>query len=70
MGRIEASAVDVHIQAQEMEKSREELNTILAEASGQTIDKIRRDTDRDFYLNAEEAVQYGLADRILTEKFL
>jgi ATP-dependent Clp protease protease subunit len=70
MGRIEASAVDVHIQAQEMEKSREELNAILAEASGQTIDQIRRDTDRDFYLNAGEAVQYGLADRILTEKFL
>lgn len=66
MGQIEASAVDIHIQAQEMEKSRAELNQILANASGQTIEKITRDTDRDFYLNAEEAIAYGLADEIIT----
>lgn len=66
MGQIEASAVDIHIQAQEMEKSRAELNQILANASGQTIEKITHDTDRDFYLNAEEAIAYGLADEIIT----
>lgn len=66
MGQIEASAVDIHIQAQEMEKSRAELNLILAEASGQSIEKIRHDTDRDFYLNAKEAIAYGLADEIIT----
>lgn len=66
MGQIEASAVDIHIQAQEMEKSREELNQILAKASGQSIEKITRDTDRDFYLNAQEAIAYGLADEIIT----
>lgn len=65
MGQIEASAVDIHIQAQEMEKSREELNQILAKASGQSIEKITRDTDRDFYLNAPEAIAYGLADEII-----
>ena len=66
MGQIEASAVDIHIQAQEMEKSRAELNQILANASGQTIEKITHDTDRDFYLNAQEAIDYGLADKIIT----
>lgn len=66
MGQIEASAVDIHIQAQEMEKSRAELNQILANASGQTIEKITHDTDRDFYLNAQEAIDYGLADEIIT----
>ena len=66
MGQIEASAVDIHIQAQEMEKSRAELNQILANASGQTIEKITHDTDRDFYLNAQEAIAYGLADEIIT----
>ncbi len=66
MGQIEASAVDIHIQAQEMEKSRAELNQILAQASGQSLEKITRDTDRDFYLNAEEAIAYGLADEIIT----
>lgn len=66
MGQIEASAVDIHIQAQEMEKSRAELNQILAQASGQSLEKITHDTDRDFYLNAEEAIAYGLADEIIT----
>ncbi|MDR0755598.1 MAG: ATP-dependent Clp protease proteolytic subunit [Puniceicoccales bacterium] len=66
MGRIEAPAVDIHIQAKEMEKSKEELNKILANASGQSLDKIMKDTDRDFYLNAEEAIAYGLADKIVS----
>ncbi len=65
MGRIVAPAVDINIQAQEMEKLREELNKILATASGQPLDKIRRDSDRDFYLNAKEAIEYGLADAIV-----
>ena len=70
MGQIEASAVDIHIQAQEMEKSRDEMNQILAKASGQTIEKIRHDTDRDFYLNAKEAIAYGLADEVITQALL
>jgi ATP-dependent Clp protease protease subunit len=63
-GRIYAPAVDINIQAEEMERTREELNRILADASGQPIEKIRRDTDRDFYLNARETIEYGLADAI------
>lgn len=65
MGNIVAPAVDINIQAQEMEKLRDELNHILASASGQPLEKIRRDTDRDFYLDAREAVAYGLADAII-----
>lgn len=64
-GRFSGPATDINIQAQEMEKLRLELNQILAAASGQPIEKINQDTDRDFYLNAKEAIAYGLADRIV-----
>jgi ATP-dependent Clp protease protease subunit len=65
-GRFIGPATDINIQAQEMEKIRGELNQILADASGQPIEKIARDSDRDFYLNAKEAIDYGLADKIVT----
>ena len=64
-GRMVGPATDINIQAKEMEKIRDELNHILAAASGQPIDKIARDSDRDFYLNASEAIAYGLADRVV-----
>ena len=64
-GRMVGPATDINIQAKEMEKIRAELNLILANASGQPLERINRDTDRDFYLNAEEAIAYGLADRIV-----
>ncbi len=64
-GRFTGPATDINIQAQEMEKIRVELNQILAKASGQPIERIERDTDRDFYLNAREAIEYGLADRVV-----
>ena len=64
-GRMIAPAVDINIQALEMERLRTELNRILSEASGQSMEKIIQDTDRDFYLNAEEAIEYGLADAIV-----
>ena len=64
-GRMVGPATDINIQAKEMEKIRAELNEILAQASGQPIEVINRDTDRDFYLNAQEAIAYGLADRIV-----
>ena len=64
-GRFIGPATDINIQAQEMEKLRHELNQILATASGQPLERITQDTDRDFYLNAKEAIEYGLADRIV-----
>jgi ATP-dependent Clp protease protease subunit len=64
-GRMIGPASDINIQAKEMEKLRQELNQILATASGQPLEHINRDTDRDFYLNAKEAIDYGLADKIV-----
>ena len=66
-GQMVAVAVDIHIQAKEMEKLRDELNHILANASGQPLKKIEKDTDRDFYMTAQEAIDYGLADFICKE---
>jgi ATP-dependent Clp protease, protease subunit len=64
-GRMVGPASDINIQAKEMEKIRAEMNHILSEASGQPLEKIERDSDRDFYLNAQEAIAYGLADKIV-----
>lgn len=64
-GQMVAVAVDIHIQAQEMERLRDELNAILATSSGQKLEKIQNDTDRDFYMTAQEAIDYGLADKIV-----
>lgn len=64
-GRMIGPASDINIQAKEMEKLRAELNQILATSSGQPLERINKDTDRDFYLNAAEAIAYGLADRIV-----
>ena len=48
-----------------MERLRDELNAILADSSGQPLEKIQKDTDRDFYMTADEAIKYGLADGIV-----
>jgi ATP-dependent Clp protease protease subunit len=66
-GQIYAPAVDINIQAEEMERIREGMNCILSSASGQPLEKVRKDTDRDFYLNAQQAIEYGLADKIVTK---
>lgn len=64
-GQMVAVAVEIHIQAQEMERLRDELNAILAKSSGQPLERIQKDTDRDFYMTASEAIEYGLADGII-----
>ncbi len=64
-GQMMGAAVDINIYAQEMEKTREEINRILSKSSGQPLEKVQKDTDRDFYLNAQETIDYGLADRIV-----
>ena len=67
MGEMTGTAVDMHIQAMELERMRQELNKILSDASGQPIEKIAADTDRDFFMTAQQAIDYGLADAIVTE---
>jgi ATP-dependent Clp protease protease subunit len=64
-GRMVGPAVDINIQAIEMERIRDELNAILAEATGQPVEKIQRDTDRDFYMTATQALEYGIADHVV-----
>ena len=66
-GGVNGQISDIEIQAQEINRNREMLNEILAEHTEQTIAKIRKDTDRDFFLSAEEAKKYGLVDEILVK---
>ena len=65
MGGAEGQATDVEIQTKEMLRIKKLVNEILAEHTGQKLEKIERDTERDFYMSAEEAQKYGLIDRIL-----
>ena len=65
-GGVGGQATDVEIQAREIIKMRERLNKIFAEATGQNLDKIKEDTDRDFWMSSEEAVEYGLVGKIVT----
>lgn len=64
-GGFQGQASDIDIHAQEILRMRAELNRILAEHTGQSIDKIARDTDRDFFMSAEESIKYGIIDKIL-----
>jgi len=63
-GQIIAPALDLKIQADEIKKTRDEINRIIAEASGKSIETVEEDTDRDYYLNSKEAKAYGLIDDI------
>jgi ATP-dependent Clp protease, protease subunit len=61
-------ASDVEIQARELVRTKRRMNEILAEATGQPFEKIERDTDRDYIIGAEEAVEYGVVDRVVSPK--
>ncbi|HEU4847771.1 MAG TPA: ATP-dependent Clp protease proteolytic subunit [Rubrobacteraceae bacterium] len=61
-------ASDVEIQARELVRTKRRMNEILAEATGQPFEKIERDTDRDYIMGAEEAVEYGVVDRVVGPK--
>jgi len=67
-GGAQGQASDIEIQAKEILYLRERLNRLLAEATGQPVERIARDTDRDNFLSAEDAVSYGLIDRILVSR--
>ncbi len=66
-GHVGGQVSDIEIQAEEIVKTRDVLNEILADHSGQPIDRIAKDTDRDFYMSAQEAKEYGIVDDILTK---
>ncbi len=65
LGGFEGQATDIDIQAREILKLREELNRMLSQHTKQDIEKIKKDTDRDYYMNANEALEYGIIDEVL-----
>jgi ATP-dependent Clp protease protease subunit len=67
-GGAQGQASDIEIQAKEILYLRERLNRLLAEATGQPIERIAKDTDRDNFMSAEDAVTYGLIDRTLVSR--
>lgn len=68
LGGAYGQATDIEIQAKEIIYIKKQLNQILSEASGQSLEKIEQDTERDFFLNAKEAKEYGLIDSIIEKK--
>jgi ATP-dependent Clp protease protease subunit len=65
MGGMEGQASDIKIQAEEILKVKDQINKILSSHTGQALTKIEKDTDRDFYMNAEEAKKYGVVDKVI-----
>lgn len=68
LGGVQGQASDIHIHADWILKTKQKLNKMLSEATGQPLDKIERDTDRDNFMSADEACNYGLIDKVLTKR--
>jgi len=68
LGGFQGQASDIAIHAKEILSIRDKLNKILAHHTGQPLEKIQQDTDRDNFLNSEQAVEYGLIDKVLTSR--
>ena len=68
LGGARGQASDIEIQAREILYLRERLNTVLSEATGQPVDKIARDTDRDNFMSSEQAKEYGLIDQVISKR--
>ena len=68
LGGTQGQATEIEIHAREILKTREQLNRILAERTGQPLDKIERDTERDYYLSADESKDYGLVDQVIAKR--
>jgi len=68
LGGASGQAADIEIQAREILYLRERLNAILAEKTGHSIDQIAKDTDRDNFMSADQAVEYGMIDKVLTHR--
>ena len=70
LGGFQGQATDIEIHAREILRMRETLDGILASHTGQDLETVRRDTDRDFFMDGEQALQYGIIDKILTKHSL
>ena len=67
-GGSQGQATEIEIQAREILKTREQLNRILAECTGQPLERIERDTERDYYMSAQECKDYGLIDQVISKR--
>ena len=68
MGGVQGQATDIDIHAREILKTRDKINRILAETTGQPLERIEKDTDRDYIMSAEEALEYGLIDKVISHR--
>ena len=68
LGGAQGQATDIDIQAREILRMREEINSIIVKHTGQEMEKIRQDTERDFFMNAEQALKYGIIDQIVEKR--
>lgn len=68
MGGVTGEAIEIEITAKQIMKIKDKINKILAKHTGQPLEKIEKDTDRDFYLSAEEAKEYGIIDEVIQTK--
>ena len=66
LGGAQGQATDIEIEAKEILRMKNMLNGILASNCSQPLDKIKKDTERDYYMSAQEAVEYGLIDKVIT----
>jgi ATP-dependent Clp protease protease subunit len=68
LGGTQGQAEDIRIHAERIIKIREKLNTILSERTGQSLEKVSQDTDRDNFMSSEEAMEYGIIDKVISER--
>lgn len=68
LGGTQGQATDIDIHAREILKMRDSLNSILAKHTGQPIEKVRKDTERDYFMTSEEAREYGIIDKVITSR--
>jgi len=68
LGGFQGQATDIDIHAQEILNTRDNLNRLWAEHTGQTVEKIKEDTERDFFMSAQDAAEYGIIDEVITHK--
>ena len=68
LGGARGQATDIEIHARDILRTKDQMNRILAERTGQTLEKIKQDTERDYFLTADEAKDYGLIDQVISKR--
>jgi len=68
LGGMQGQATDIEIHAREILKTREQMNKITAERTGQPLEKVEKDTERDYFMSADEAKTYGIVDQVVSSR--